>query len=53
MLFAKKPKVWNKKHFFPKNLKEATNDYLLYVEDKCLMNGYKKASFTYHPVHRR
>ena len=29
------------KHFFPKNLKEATNDYFLYVLDKCLLNGYK------------
>ena len=27
IVFAKKPKVWDKKHFFPKNLKEATNDY--------------------------
>jgi hypothetical protein len=31
IVFAKKPKVWDKKHFFPKNLKEATNDYFLYV----------------------
>ena len=29
------------KHFFPKNLKEATNDYFLYVLEKCLLNGYK------------
>ena len=31
MLFAKKPKVWDKKHFFPKILKEATNDYYFYM----------------------
>jgi len=31
IVFAKKPKVWDKKHLFPKNLKEATNDYFLYV----------------------
>jgi hypothetical protein len=30
IVFATKPKVWDKKHFFPKNLKEATNDYFLY-----------------------
>jgi hypothetical protein len=31
IVIAKKPKAWDKKHFFPKNLKEATNDYILYV----------------------
>ena len=46
IVFAKKTKVWDKKQFFPKNLKEATNDYFLYVLDKCLFNGYKQASFT-------
>ena len=45
-LFAKKTKVWDKKHFYPKNLKEATNDYSLYALDTCLFNGYKQASFT-------
>ena len=35
-LFSLKKKVWDKKHFFPKNLKEATNDYYSYVLDKCL-----------------
>ena len=32
-LLKKKPKVWDKKHFFPKYLKEATNDYFFYVLD--------------------
>jgi hypothetical protein len=41
----KKKKVWDKKHFFPKCLKEATNDYFLYVLDNCLLNRYKQASF--------
>ena len=29
IVFAEKPKVtvWDKKRFFPKNLKEATHDY--------------------------
>jgi hypothetical protein len=31
IVFAKKPKVWDKKHFFPKNLKETTNDYFFYM----------------------
>jgi hypothetical protein len=31
IVIAKKPKAWDKKHFFPKNLKETTNDYFLYV----------------------
>ena len=53
IVFAKKRKVWDKKHFISKFLKEATNDYLLYVLDKCLFNGYSQASLTYHPVHRR
>jgi hypothetical protein len=53
IVFAKKRKVWDKKHFISKFLKEATNDYLLFVLDKCLFNGYSQASFTYHPVHRR
>jgi hypothetical protein len=54
IVFAEKPKVtvWDKKRFFPKNLKEATHDYFLYVLDKCLLNGYKQASFTNHSVHR-
>jgi hypothetical protein len=30
MIYYLKSKVWDKKHFFPKNLKEATNDYFLY-----------------------
>ena len=30
-VFAEKPKVCDKKHFFPKSLKEATNDYFLYA----------------------
>jgi hypothetical protein len=47
---AEKPKVWDKKRFFPKNLKEATRDYFLYVLDKCLLNGYTQASFVNHPV---
>ena len=34
------------KTLLPKNLKEATNDYFLYVLDKCLLNRYKQASFT-------
>jgi hypothetical protein len=31
------------KHFFPRNLKEATHDYFLHVLYKCLLNGYKQA----------
>jgi hypothetical protein len=46
LVFAKKRKVWDKKHVISKFLKEATNDYLLYVLDKCLFNGYSQASFT-------
>ena len=49
MVFAKNPKVWDNKHFFPKNIK----DYYLYVLDKCLLNGYKQASVTYHPIQKR
>lgn len=38
---------------FSKNIKEATDDYMWYVLDKYLLNGYKQASFTDHSVHRR
>ena len=34
------------KTLFSKKIKGATNDYFVYVFDKCLLNRYKQASFT-------
>ena len=31
IVFSKKQKVWDRKHFFLKNLKEATHDYFFYM----------------------
>ena len=31
VIAKKKPEVWDKKHFFPKNLKEATNNHFFYM----------------------
>jgi hypothetical protein len=41
-----KTKCMGQKTLFSKKYKEATHDYFLYVLDKCLLNGYKHASFT-------
>jgi hypothetical protein len=45
-----KTKSMGQKTLFPKTLREATHDYFLYVFDKCILNVYKQASFTNHPV---
>jgi hypothetical protein len=38
---AKQKTFYILKQFFPKNLQEATNDYFVYVYDRCIINGYK------------
>jgi hypothetical protein len=45
ILFAKKPKVWDKEHFFRKKSKRGYK--------RLFFICFRQASFTYHPVHRR